>query len=408
MITGLGIVSPIGIGIDEFWRNALAGKSGIGAPTLFDASRLSPECRIVGEVKHFNALDWMPHRTVQMAGRFSQFAVAVARMAAEDADLEHAKIPSVEIVVSFGSGLSGYVDLGEQGVRAVLNKQSPVPWSVLEYPGHAATSHVAIAVGAKGQAATIETACAAGVDAVAWAADKISRGEALAVVAGSTEAPLSEVSIEAFRALGVLSRWDGHPSQASRPFDKLRTGLVLAEGAAAVIVEEEEHARARGARIYGRISGWGSVTEGAHMRKVDATGTPVARVLDQAMQLAGIGPSDIDYLCAHGNGLPDYDDAETAGIKRAFGQRAWSLPISSIKSMCGQPMSAAGAMQIVTACLALRDGMVPPTINYCVPDPNCDLDYVPNVARMVRIRNVLVHAHGIGGSHAALTLNHVD
>jgi 3-oxoacyl-[acyl-carrier-protein] synthase II len=404
VITGLGIVSPIGIGVDKFWTAAKAGKSGIRTPTLFDSSKLPRECQMAGEVCDFDPRDWMSAATAKVAGRFSQFAIAAAKMALRDSFLDLSETPGEQFMVSIGTSMSGLVDVEHSNFLAFLHGEEMRPWTVLEYPGHAATSHVAITAGARGQTASIATACVAGLDAVAWAAEKIVRGDAVAVLAGATETPLSAASMEAFRALGALSNWSGPPAEASRPFDKLRSGLVLAEGAATVLVEEEDAARARGAPVYARILGVGSVTEGAHMRNVDATGEFASRAMELAMQNAALTPGEIDYVCAHGNALVDYDAAETAGIKRALGNRAWCVPISSIKSMCGQALAASGAMQIVVSCLALRDGVVPPTINYSVPDPMCDLDYVPNFSRSVRLRAILIHAQSIGGSHAAMIL----
>ncbi len=404
VITGLGIVSPIGVGVDKFWAAAKAGKSGIRTPTLFDSSKLPRECRMAGEVRDFNPRDWMPLSIAKVAGRFSQFAIAAGKMALKDSHLDLSALPAERFMVSMGTSMSGLVDVEHSNFLSFLQGEEMRPWTVLEYPGHAATSHVAISVGARGQTASIATACVAGLDAVAWAAEKIERGDASAVLAGATETPLSAASIEAFRALGALSGWSGRPAEASRPFDKLRSGLVLAEGAAILVVEDESEARARGVPIYARILGVGSVTEGAHMRNVDATGEYAARAMELAIRNAQLSPEDIDYVCAHGNSLVDYDAAETAGIKRALGARAWCVPISSIKSMCGQALAASGAMQIVASCLAIRDSIVPPTINYSVPDPACDLDYVPNISRGVRLRTLLIHAQSIGGSHAAMVL----
>ena len=222
--------------------------------------------------------------------------------------------------------------------------------------------------------------------------------------AGGTESPLSPYTLTAIHSAGVLSKWSGAPARASRPFDKLRDGLVIGEGAAVIVVEEEEHARARAARIYASILGSASLSEGGHLRRVDATGDSDARVIVRALRQADRFPQDVDYISAHGNSMVEYDAAETAGIKKAFGSHAWSIPVSSIKSMLGQSFAASGAMQVVAACLSLRDGIVPPTINYEVRDPACDLDYVPNVARRVRVRTALVHAHSMGGSHSALVL----
>jgi 3-oxoacyl-[acyl-carrier-protein] synthase II len=408
VITGLGIVSPIGIGIDAFWASARAGRSGIGYPTLFDASKLPRECQIVGEVADFNVRDWMPGAAGRMAGRFSQFAVAAAKMARDDSRLDTAGVSVEKLKVSIGTSLNGQIDVAQTNFVAFMQGDTISPWASNEYSGHAATSHVAISAGARGQTTTFSTACAAGLDAIAWAAEQVQTGEATAVVAGATEAPLSEFILMVFQSVGVLSRWQGPPEEASRPFEQLRAGLVLAEGAAVVIVEDEEHARSRGARIYARILGYSSANEGAHLRKVDETGEAVARAMTKALDRARIQASDIDFVCAHGNSMRDYDAAETAGIKKAFGGHAWNIPISSLKSMCGQALAASSAMQVVASCLALRDQLATPTINYRIPDPACDLDYVPNIARRVRIRRVLIHAHSLGGSHVAMILGTPD
>jgi 3-oxoacyl-[acyl-carrier-protein] synthase II len=408
VITGLGIVSPIGIGVEKFWAAALAGRSGIGTPTLFDASKLPPDCRIVGEVHGFNPLDWMPAQTARMAGRFSQFGVAAAKMAREDANLDSAGIAPEDITVSVGTSMNGQADLGESTFSAFLRSKPISAWTTNEYPAHAATSHVAIDAAVRGQAMTFSTACAAGLDAIGWAQEEIRRGRATAAIAGGTETPLSAYSLMLFHSVGVLSKWRGAPEEASRPFDQWRSGLVLAEGAAMVTIEDEEFARARGASIYARILGFASVSEGVHLRRVDESGATVAGAIAMALKQARLGVKDIDFICAHGNSMPDYDAAETAGIKRAFGGHAWNIPVSSLKSMCGQPLAAGSAMQVVASSLAMRDGAVPPTINYRVPDPSCDLDYVPNASRSTRVRNSLIHAHSLGGSHVTMVLGAPD
>jgi 3-oxoacyl-[acyl-carrier-protein] synthase II len=404
VITGLGIVSPIGIGIDAFWRAACEGRSGIGRPTLFDASKLAPECQIVGEVKDFNPRDWMPGTAAKTAGRFSQFAVAAAKMAMTDARLHTANIPPERLQVSIGTALHGEVDVDQPTAEAFSQGGAIKPWVCLEYPAHAATSHVGIAAGARGQTATIATACAAGLDAIAWAAEVVKSGRATAVIAGGTDTPLSPYTLSTFHAVGVLSKWQGPAEEASRPFDALRTGLVLAEGAAVVIVEDEEHARSRNASVYARLCGAASVSEGAHLRKVDETGTAAAAAMAGALTAAAMAPQDIDLIVAHGNSMRDYDTAETTAIKSTFRRHAWSIPVTSIKSMCGQALAASGPTQIVLSCLSLRHNVVSPTVNYTHPDAACDLDYVPNRARRARVRSALVHAHGLGGSHTAIVL----
>jgi 3-oxoacyl-[acyl-carrier-protein] synthase II len=404
VITGLGIVSPIGVGVERFWASARAGRSGITTATLFDASKLPRECQIVGEVPDFDVKQWMPGAAGRMAGRFTQFAVAAAKMAREDAKLDSAHIPPDRMRVSIGTSMNGLADVHQPNFETFLDRGFVSPWACLEYPAHAATSHVAIESHARGQAASFATACAAGLDAVAWAAQQIEHGHATAVVAGGTDAPLSGCTVMALHSVGVLPKWQGPPEEASRPFDRLRDGLVIAEGAAVVVVEDQENARARGAYVYAGIEGSGSASEGAHLRKVDQSGDVGGHAMRLALANANMDPRCIDYIAAHGNSMRDYDAAETASIKQVFGSHSWNMPVSSLKSMCGQALAASSAMQVVAACLVLRDQVVPPTINYDVPDPLCDLDYVANVARPARVRSVLIHAHSLGGLHSAMVL----
>jgi 3-oxoacyl-[acyl-carrier-protein] synthase II len=406
VITGLGIVSPIGVGVDAFWRSALAGRSGIGRPTLFEASNLPPECQIVGEVRDFDPRDWMPSPAWKMAGRFSQFAVAAAKMAGTDARLQATELPPRKLKVAIGTAANGQSDIEQPNMQSFLTGGGISPWGCLEYPAHAAASHVSIDANATGQTTTFASACAAGIDAIAWGAEQVRHGLAVAVLAGGTDAPLSEFTISVFHAVGVLSRWAGSPQEASRPYDALRSGLVLAEGAAVVVIEDEEHAVRRGAPIYARILGYAAQNEGRHLRKVDLTGQVASQVLEECLHVSNLRVDNIDYICGHGNSMTDYDTAETAAVKRTLGRAAWNVPISSAKSMCGQALAASSAIQVVASCLALRDQVIPPTINYEVPDPFCDLDYVPNRPRPARVRTVLIHAHSLGGSHVAMALSH--
>jgi 3-oxoacyl-[acyl-carrier-protein] synthase II len=404
VITGLGIVSPIGIGIDEFWENAIDGYSGVGLITQFDTSELPRACQIGAEVRNFVTKDWMGGIAGRMASRFSQFAVATSKMAVQEARLNQNGISPARIKVSFGSSMSGVVD----AFTAFLRGEKLAPWTVLEFPVHAATSHVGAETGSLGHPTSFSSACCAGLDAIAWGAEQVRKGEATAVITGATDAPLSPYILTAFHSSNTLSTWDGPPEQASRPFDRRRSGLVLAEGAATIIVEDEASARERGAPIYANILGFGSSSEGGELRMVEESGEAAASAMSAAIRNAGLSPEEVDYVCAHGNSMVNYDAAETAGIKRAFGRHAFNIPISSIKSMCGHALSAAPAMQVVTACLVLRDGIVPPTINLDEPDENCDLDYVPHVARRVRARTALIHSHSIGGTHLAMVLSVPD
>jgi 3-oxoacyl-[acyl-carrier-protein] synthase II len=347
----------------------------------------------------------MPGTAAKTAGRFSQFAVAAAKMAVDDAGFGNGvNVPPDRLQVSIGTAVNGEVDVDQPNIEAFLKGRAVRPSVCLELPAHAATSHVSIATGARGQAATFATGCAAGLDAIAFATATVRSGRATIVIAGGTEAPLSPYTLSAFHSVGVLSKWQGPPQEASRPFDALRSGLVLAEGAAVVVVEDEEHARARGASVYARLCGTASLSEGTHLRKVDETGSTAAFAMTRALAAAGMGPADVDLIAAHGNSMPDYDAAETAAIKAVFGRHAWGIPVTSIKSMCGQALAASGPIQLLLACLSLRDHIVSPTLNLTHPDPLCDLDYVPKTARRARVRTALVHAHGLGGSHTVMLL----
>jgi 3-oxoacyl-(acyl-carrier-protein) synthase len=372
---------------------------------LFDAKNLPEECHIVGEVKTFEPRDWMPGATYRMAGRFSQFAIAAAKMARTDSGFDFANASADDVKVVVGTSMNGLADVHQPNFKGFLQGQEITPWASIEYAAHAATNHVATASSVSGQTMTIATACAAGLDAVAWAADEVRRGTAKAAIAVGTETPLSECTITACQAAGVLAKWNGPPDQASRPFDRLRSGLVLAEGSAAIVIEEESFAERRGARIYARVLGSAGTSDGGNLRKIDPQGEAGATAMRLAIKRSRIDPDAIDYICAHGNSMVDYDAAETSAIKSAFGRGAWNIPVSSLKSMCGQALGASGAMQVVATCLALQDGLIPPTINFTEPDPKCDLDYVPNKARSSRLRSALIHAQSIGGTHVALVLS---
>jgi 3-oxoacyl-(acyl-carrier-protein) synthase len=403
VVTGLGVVSPLGLGTTRFWKALQQGRSGVSTLTTFDTSKLAPECRLGAEVLDFTSTDWMEPRVARTSGRFSQFAVAAARMAVDDSGLDLSHVRPDRLTVSFGTSMDGLADILLPQFQAHLSGEELERWTAREYPGHAATAHVAREVGCEGQWVTISTACAAGLDSIAWAAEQIRTGAAAVAIAGGTETPLSPVPLESFRRLGLLARWEGNPSEASRPFDRFRSGLVIGEGAAAVVIEDELPARARGAHIYARILAATSTSE-AQTSQIEMSGKSLARCISQTLRLARRQVVQLDYICAHGNGIPRHDVAETAGIKLALGSQAYSVPVSSIKSMCGQAFAASSAMQVVASCLAINDGILPPTINYSERDPLCDLDYVPNNSRAARIRTVLVHARSIGGSHTTMLL----
>ncbi|HWP36354.1 MAG TPA: beta-ketoacyl-[acyl-carrier-protein] synthase family protein [Gemmatimonadales bacterium] len=407
VITGLGVVAPNGIGKDAFWANLIAGRSAVGPVSTFDASRYPS--RVAAEVRNFVVTDFIRSGHARAMGRFAQFAVAAARLAANDAGLSDNQCSTAGVCI--GTAVHGIGDLGVPAHSDFLSRGwSAIRPSVgLEVTAHAATAHVQQQLRSKGPMLTIASACCTGIDAIAWGADQIRRGTLDVAFVGAAEAPVSEFVFGLFLAGGFLSTWTGSPEKASRPYDLLRSGLVLAEGAAVLVLESLDHASARGASIYAEIRGYASASEAnsnaPEDRYVDALRTAILNAL-AASQLA---VHDLDYVCAHGNGTKFDDRAEARAHHAAFGRHAYRMPVSSIKSMIGQPFAASGALQAAATALAIRHSVVPPTINYEVPDPACDLDYVPNMARAARIRHALVHSHSLGGavagSHSALVLS---
>ena len=404
MITGLGVVAPNGIGKDAFWNNLVAGKSAVDWITAFDPTPYP--CKVAAEVRNFDPARFMHPRRAKHRGRFSQFAVAAAKLALEDSHLVLANEDPDRVLACVGSAVTGSADVYETA-RDVFGRdgiQGIPPMSALEIAAHAPVSHVSAELCIKGQGMTLASACSTGLDVIQWGSSQIAQGRADVMFAGSTEAPISEFWFAAFCALGVLSKFDDPPTQASRPYDTRRDGLVLSEGAAICVLEELEHARDRGARAYAEVLGFGSGNEGWYGPKVDASELALTEAIRTALGQADRSATSIDYINAHGNALPDYDLIETRAFKRAFGKAAYNIPTSSIKSMIGHALGAAGAFQVAAACLTLENSAIPPTINYETPDPECDLDYVPNKSRVSRIRTALVNAHAMGGTHSVLIL----
>jgi 3-oxoacyl-[acyl-carrier-protein] synthase II len=401
VITGLGVVAPNGIGKEPFWQNLVAGKSAIDYITAFDASPHS--CQVAGEVKDFHPSDFMSARRARAMGRFSQFAVAATRLALEDSLIPEPM--SKGMAICFGTSVSG-LEVAVDGVHDFVAKGPGEikPWTALEYPPHAAASYLAIEFGINGPALTISSNCCTGVDAINAAARQIASGQVEAAIAGSSDAPLFPIIFDAFCSLGALTKRTDDPTKASRPYDLLRDGLVLAEGGAVVILENLDAAVARGATIYAEVLGHNAASEAIGMRKGDLTGQVMAETIRRAIRNADLLPEDIDHINAHGSSLPDFDICDTKAFKGALGDQAYRIPISSIKSMIGQPVSAAGVFQTAAACLSIRHQEVPPTINQEVPDPQCDLDYVPNLSRAARIRRVLINGHSFGGSVSAMVI----
>jgi 3-oxoacyl-[acyl-carrier-protein] synthase II len=404
-ITGLGVVAPNGIGKHEFWSNLVEGNSAVDFIRSFDPS--SYPCKVAAEVKSFAPRDFLSARTAKTAARFSQFAIAATRLALDDSALRLSSSLAAQTAICYGTSVSGVGDVADEAARALYRGTGfggMKPWSVLEYPSHAASSYLAIEFGITGPALSVSSNCCTGIDAIHTAASYVALNRAKVAIAGACDAPLFPLSFAGFCALGALSTRSTDPKRASRPYDLMRDGIVLGEGAATVVLEDLDSALDRGAPIYAEVLGHAAASEAMGMRKGDIAGTIMGNTLAAAIADARLTPTDIDHVNAHGSSLPDYDICDTNGFKHALGRHAYSVPISSIKSMIGQPVSAAGAFQIASACLSIAHQVVPPTINQEVPDPNCDLDYVPNRARSARIRNVLVNGHSFGGSVSALVI----
>ncbi len=408
MITGLGVVAPNGIGKDEFWNNLIAGKSAVDYITAFDPSPYP--CKVAAEVRNFHPIDFISARKAKMMGRFSQFAIAATQLALEDAKLSITPSLSSEIAICYGNSVNGGGDIAAEGMEALLREgvAGMTPWAALEYPPHAASSYIAIKFGIKGPALSVSSNCCTGLDAIHAAFSQITSRQAKVVVAGTCDAPIFPLSFGAFCALGALTKRNDEPQKASRPYDLLRDGLVIGEGGATLVLEDLHFALERGARIYAEVLGYGGASEAIGMRKGDLEGKIIAGALTTAIRNAGLSPSDIDHVNAHGSSLPDYDIADSNAFKHALGDHAYHIPISSIKSMIGQPISVAGTIQTAAACLSIQHQRVPPTINQEVPDPQCDLDYVPNKSRVARVNRVLINGHSFGGSVSALVIGAID
>jgi 3-oxoacyl-[acyl-carrier-protein] synthase II len=407
VITGLGVIAPNGIGKDAWWEGLLTGRSGIRRITQFDASPFP--CQIAGEVIDFQPTGYINPREVKRMSRVSQFAVAAAKMALRDSAVEVSAENAPWMGVCFGTSLgkgevfeNDYPAFLERGVRGIH------PLTLPQFAVHGMSSQVAIELGVSGVCGSIATGCTAGLDALQWGYIQICQGRARVMVVGSAEALLTPFAFGAVCATGVLSKQNATPEKASRPFDLQRDGLVLSEGAGALVLEALDHAEEREAPIYAEVLGVATARDGDDLVHCDLSGAGMARVMDIALYQSQIAKSRIDYINAHGVGLRDYDAAETNAIKAVFGKRAYHIPVSSIKSMIGQPFAAGGSLQVAASCLTLQRGYVPPTINYEMPDPACDLDYVPHRARAVRTRALLVHAHGMGGTDSALVLGKLD
>jgi 3-oxoacyl-[acyl-carrier-protein] synthase II len=399
VVTGIGVVSPIGHTVEEFWHNLTHGVSGVAPVTAFDASPFT--CRIAGEVKDFEPAQYMDAKAARRSSRFVQFAVAATKMALADArfTIDDHNRDSVAVVMNTGGG--GMPDVVE-GERVFLTK-GPGRVSPLLIPAlipNMASCQVSMIWGIHGPVITSIEACASGIYALVEAKRLIDMGEADAVIAGSSEAALIPVVFAAFCNMRALSTSNGEPQKACRPFDLNRDGFVAGEGAGVMILERYEDARQRGAPIYAEVLGGSLTADAYHVTAPEPSGYGAALAMSRALKSAGVGPEDIDYICAHGTGTPLNDVSETMSIKKVFGEHAYKVPISSPKSMVGHLMGAAGAISTIACVLAIRDGIIPPTINLETPDPECDLDYVPNVARRTPVRTAMANGFGFGGQNS--------
>lgn len=400
VVTGLGTVSPVGNDVETSWNNILAGKSGIGPLTRLDPDNYS--AKVAAEVKDFEIENFIERKDARKMDRFTHYALASAMMAVKDANLDINESNADRIGVWIGSGIGGMETLENQfqifqkrGYRRV----SPffVPMMIPDM----ATGQVSIYLGAKGVNSCTVTACATGTNSIGDAFKAIQRGDADAMIAGGTEAPITQMSVAGFCANTALST-NPDPDTASRPFDLNRDGFVIGEGAGVIVLEELEHATSRGAKIYAEIVGYGSTGDAYHITAPAPGGEGGVRAMKIALEDGGLAPEDIDYINAHGTSTPYNDKYETIAVKEVFGDHAYKLAISSTKSMTGHLLGAAGGVEAIFSVLAIKDGILPPTINYETPDPECDLDYVTNEARKKEINAVISNSLGFGGHNATI------
>ncbi|MBC5825736.1 MAG: beta-ketoacyl-ACP synthase II [Candidatus Eremiobacteraeota bacterium] len=401
VVTGLGAVTPLGNSVPEFWANVQAGKSGIGPITLFDPQQLPS--RIAGEVRGFDVAALVGKKDARKMDRFSQLAFAAAREAVEDSKLRIDDANRHDIGVFMGSGIGGIMTIEQQ--HRLLLAQGPdriSPFFIPMLIGNIATGLISIDLKVHGPTQTAVSACASSNNAIGDAFRVIQAGEAEAMVCGGSEAPLTPLAVGGFCAMRALSTANDAPASASRPFDRARDGFVIAEGGGALVLEELRFAQRRGASIYGEIIGYGRSSDAYHMAAPDPDAHGVKLALKRALQDAAITPDDVDYINAHATSTPLGDTAEAQAITSVFGERAKTLPVSSNKSMFGHALGAAGALEGICTVLTIRDGIIPPTINYRNVDPACPIDCVPNVARKAKVDIALSDAFGFGGHNAIL------
>lgn len=401
VVTGIGALTPLGLDMATTWAGLIAGKSGIDYITLFDASTY--ETRIAGEVKGFDPANYVGRKEARHMDRFAQLAVAASRQAVEAAGLKIDAANQNDIGVIIGSGIGGLTTLFEQ-IKVLLEKGrdrvSPFlgPMMIADM----ASAQVSIFLQARGANFSTVSACSSGSDAIGIAYELIRRGDSQAMIAGGSDAMITPIGIAAFIASRAISMRNEPPQQASRPFDSGRDGFVISEGAAALILEDLAFARKRGARILAEIVGYGISGDAYHITQPALDAEGAVRAIQMAIRKAGVAPTEVDYINAHGTSTPLNDKTETLAIKKVFGDYAYRVPISSTKSMLGHLIGAAGAVEAAICIMVINQGVIPPTINLTHPDPECDLDYVPNTARRATVRTALSNSFGFGGHNSVL------
>jgi 3-oxoacyl-[acyl-carrier-protein] synthase II len=399
----MGVITALGQDVGTLWQNLLAGKSATRRITRFDASRF--QTQIAAEIDDFDPEAWMVRREARRFDRVIQFSVAAVRQALDQAKLQPEGELADEVGVIVGTGVGGLTSVDQ--AAATLQSEGPMrvsPLTAVNMLPDMSSGQVAIAFGLRGPNFCVISACATGSNVIGEAAEIIRRGDAVAMVAAGTEAPICPLGLAAFHRTGSLSTRNDEPERASRPFDADRDGFVVAEGAGAVILERLDFALARGATPIAELIGYATTADAFHVSAPDAEGRGAARAMARALAKAGLEPGDLDYINAHGTSTPLNDRSETIAIKKALGESAYKVPISSSKSMLGHLLGAAGVVEAIVCAQTIGNGVIPPTINYETPDPECDLDFVPNVARKAQVRTAMSNSFGFGGHNATLVL----
>jgi 3-oxoacyl-[acyl-carrier-protein] synthase II len=403
VITGMGVVAPNGIGLENFWSSLSRGRSGIKKITRFDAS--SYPVQIAGEVQDFDPLNYVNPKKARHMDRFAQFAVACAKMALENSKLDLTDNNTDRIGIALGSALGGFPLVeGQYAVFLEKGLKRVDPYLATRTFIGGATSHVSIELGIKGHSNSIGGACTVGADSIGYAFLAIRNSLADVMITGASEAPIAPLTIGSFFQVGALSTRNGDPTRASRPFDKERDGFVMSEGGGVLILEDLENALRRGAPIYAEVLGYATTNDAYSITHPLPDGLQAKKAIQLTLDNANVGPSEIDYINAHGSSTPLNDKIETKVIKEIFGEKAYKLPISSNKSMIGHSLGAVGAIEAIASILTIKYQFIPPTINYEFPDPECDLDYVPNRGRKANINTVLSSSYGFGGKNSNIII----